>query len=136
VLERLGRKQPPLLEGEAAGGHRVEHLGVAVRTGHDRHRGVVLGGGPDHRGAADVDLLDALVRRRTGEHGLAERVEVGDHQVEGFDAELVELPHVRVESAVGQDAGLHLGVEGLDPSVEALREPGQLLDLGDRQGPW
>ena len=61
-----------------------------------------------------------------------ERVEVDDHQVERLDAELVELLRVRVEPAVGEDPGVHLRVQGLDPAVEALGEAGELLDLGDR----
>ena len=78
-------------EREAAGGDGREHVGVAVRRGDDRDRGVVLGRGADHRRAADVDLLDALVGARAGRHGLRERVEVGDHQVERLDAEVGEL---------------------------------------------
>ena len=34
---------------------------------------------------------------------------------------------------VGEDAGVHLRVQRLDPAVEALREPGQVLHLGDRE---
>ena len=64
--------------------------------------------------------------------GLAERVEVGDHEVERLDAQLVELLDVGLQAAVGEDAGVHLRVQRLDPAVEALREAGQLLDLGDR----
>ena len=56
--------------------------------------GVVLGGGADHRRAADVDLLDALVRARARGDGVAERVEVDDDEVERLDAELGELLHV------------------------------------------
>ena len=133
VHERLGRQPPALLEGEAARGDGREHVGVAVRRGDDRDRGVVLGGGADHRGPADVDLLDALVRARARGHGLPERVEVGDDQVERLHAELGELADVRLETAVGQDPRVHLRVQRLDPAVEALGEAGELLDPGDRE---
>ena len=63
VHERLRGQPLAPLEGEATVAERGEHVGVPVRRGHDRDRGVVLGGGPHHRGAADVDLLDALVGR-------------------------------------------------------------------------
>ena len=65
--------------------------------------------------------------------GLAERVEVRDHEVERLDAQLLELLDVGLEPAVGEDAGVHLRVQGLHPAVEALGEAGQLLDLGDRE---
>ena len=119
-------------EGEAAGGDRGEHVGVAVRRGDDRDRGVVLGGRAHHRRAADVDLLDALVGRGAGGDGLGERVEVGDDQVERLDAELDELLDVGGQPAVGEDARVHARVQRLDPAVEALGEAGELLDLGDR----
>ena len=38
-----------------------------------------------------------------------------------------------LEAAVGQDAGVHARVQRLDPAVEALREAGEVLDLGDRK---
>ena len=66
---------------------------------------------------------------RTGCGRLGERVEVGHHEVERLDAELRELRAVRLEPQVGQDAGVHPRVQRLDPSVEALGEPGQVLDL-------
>src|SRR5688572_31895788 len=52
------------------------------------------------RSAADVDLLDALVRRGAGQHGLPERVEVGDQQVERLDAEVGQLRDVVRQPAV------------------------------------
>ena len=39
---------------------------------------------------------------------------------------------VRVQPQVGEQAGVHLGVQRLDPAVQRLREPGQLLDPGHR----
>ena len=59
-----------LVEREAAGGDRGQHVGVAVRRGDDRDRRVVLGRRAHHRRAADVDLLDALVGRRARGDGL------------------------------------------------------------------
>ena len=80
-------------------------------------------------GPADVDLLDALVRARTGGHRLGERVEVDDHELERLDAELGELLRVLGTAEVGEDPGVHPRVQGLDPAVEALGEPGEVLDL-------
>ena len=98
----------------------------------DRDGRVVLGRGAHHRRPADVDLLDALVGRRAGGHRLLERVEVDHDELERRDAELLELAHVVGQAQVGQDAGVHLRVQRLDPAVQALREAGQLVDRRDR----
>src|SRR6185312_6226030 len=65
--------------------------------------------------------------------GLHERVEVGHDEVERLDAELGQLLHVGVQASVGEDAGVHLRVQRLDPAVEALGEAGEVLDPGDGQ---
>jgi hypothetical protein len=127
------RGQPPALgQGEPAGRHRGQQLGVAARVDDDGHARVVLRRRAHHRRATDVDLLHARVRRGPRHHGLQERVEVHHHQVERFDPELGQLPGVGRQPAVGEDAGMHPRVQGLHPTVEALREAGELLDLGDR----
>ncbi len=61
-----------------------------------------------------------------------ERVEVGDDQVERLHLEVGELLDVALEAPVGEDPGVHLRVQGLDPAVEALGEAGEVLDLRDR----
>ena len=68
---------------------------------------------------------------RAGRDGVGEGVEVDDDEVERRDAELVELPHVVGQPAVGEDAGVHLRVQRLDPAVEALGEAGEGVDRGD-----
>ncbi|BCK69111.1 hypothetical protein Srufu_030640 [Streptomyces libani subsp. rufus] len=132
VLEGLRRQPLALVQREAAVGDGLEDLAVVGGVDDDGHRRVVLGGGADHRGAADVDLLHTLVGGGAGGHGLPERVEVDDDQVERLDAEPGQLLAVVLQAEVGQDAGVHLRVQGLDPAVEALGEARQLLDLGDR----
>ena len=130
--ERLARQPLAGRQVEAAVLGGLEHLAVAAGVDDDRDRGVVLGGGADHRGAADVDLLHALVGGGAGGDRLLERVEVDDDQLERLDAQLGELLAVRVQPLVGEDAGVHARVQGLDPAVQALREAGQLLDRRDR----
>lgn len=119
-------------EVEAAAPDGGEDVAVARRAGDDGDGRMVLGGRTDHRRPADVDLLHALVGRRARGDGLAERVEVDDDEVERLDAQLFQLPPVVGETEIGEDAGVDLGVQGLDPAVEALGEAGQLLDLDDR----
>ena len=60
--------------------------------------------------------------------GLGERVQVDDDEVERCDAELTQLRQVVVLARVGEDARVHLGVQRLDATLEALGETGQLLD--------
>jgi hypothetical protein len=93
---------------------------------------MVLGRRPHHRRATDVDLLDALLRPGTGRHGLGERVQVADQQVERRHLELVQLRQVLGLAGVGEQAGMDPGVQRLDPPVQALRERGDLLDPGHR----
>ena len=57
-----------------------------------------------------------------------ERVEVGHEQVERGDAQLVELRAVLGAAGVGEQPGVHVRVQRLDPAVEALGEAGELLD--------
>jgi hypothetical protein len=66
-----------------------------------------------------------------GGDGLGERVQVAHHQIERLDAELGELFDVGRLAPVGQDARVHARVQGLDPAVEALGEPGEVGHLGD-----
>jgi hypothetical protein len=93
---------------------------------------VVLGRGPHHRRAADVDLLDALVGARPRGHRLGERVEVDDHQVERRDVEFLELAHVLGLAPVREDPRVHRRVQRLHPAVEGLGKAGDLLDGRDR----
>ena len=73
----------------------------------------------------------SLRRGAGGDRGL-ERVQVRHQQLERLDAELGQLSLVGGVGGVGQQARVHPRVQRLDPSVQALGEPGQLLHLGDR----
>jgi len=64
--------------------------------------------------------------------GVGERVEVGHDQVERLDAQVTQLSHVVGVAGVSQDPGVDGGMQGLDPAVKALGEPGEVLDLGHR----
>ena len=128
--ERLGGQPGALLEGEAAGLDGGQHIGVARRRHHHGNARVVLGSRPDHGRAADVDLLDALVDAGPRHHRLRERIQVHHDQVEGLDAECRQLIGVLGLAKVGQDPRVHSRVQRLHPSVEGLREPRQVLDLG------
>src|SRR5829696_2786091 len=132
--ECLGGEVAAFGGGGAAGGEGGLDLGVVGRVADDGDPGVVLGGGPHHGGAADVDALDGQGGGDVGGgDGLLERVEVNHDQVEGGDAGMLQLGPVAGLGTVGQEAGVDPGVEGLDSAVEELGEAGQLLDPGDGQ---
>ena len=131
--EGVGRQALALREGEATAAHGLEHLPVGGRVGDDRDGRVVLGRGADHGRPTDVDLLDAVLHTGAGGDRVGEGVEVDDDEVEGGDLQLLELAHVVGQAGVGEDAGVDARVQGLDPSVEALGEAGQVLDLGHGQ---
>ena len=131
VDEGVTRQRGALLQCEAAAAHGVEHVGVRRRVGDDGHRRVILRGRAHHRRAADVDLLDALVDARARGDRLTERVEVHDDEVELLDTEVLELLHVIALARVGEDTGVHLRVQRLDATLEALGEARELLDRRD-----
>src|SRR5699024_7251090 len=83
VGEGLRREALTLPEGEPATPDRLEHLPVAARVGDDRDGGMVLRGGTDHGGPADVDLLDAVLHARARGDGVREGIEVDHDEVEG-----------------------------------------------------
>jgi hypothetical protein len=71
---------------------------------------VVLGGRPDHRRPADVDLLDQVVEGDAGPFGRrGERIEVDDDQLERVDGGRGELLAVGHDAAIGQDPGVDRG---------------------------
>ncbi len=106
----------------AGGAQLLEHGGVVGRRRDDADVLVVLGRRPHHGRAADVDELDGGVG--------GERVEVRHHQVDGIDAVGRQVVEVLGLGAVGEDAAVDLGVEGLDPPAEHLGRAGHLRHLG------
>ena len=134
VLERLPGEPAASAGGEAVLGEGLQGRAVIGRVDEDHDIGVVLGGGAEHGGAADVDVLDAL-----GEGGAAlpgddgaEGVEVAGDEVDRPEAVLGEGPVVFGQVAAGEDARVDGGVEGLHAAVEHLGEARDLLDAGNR----
>ena len=95
---------------------------------------MVLGGRPDQRRAADVDLLDQRVERDPGSLGRRlERVEVDHDELERGDARRDQLLAMVRAAAVRQDPRVDPRVERLDPAVEHLGDAGDGRDVGDRE---
>ena len=68
------------------GGELVEHRLIVRRFDDDGDVVMVLRRGADHRGAADVDILDAVLETSAFVDGRLERIEVDDEQIDRRDA--------------------------------------------------
>ena len=120
---KLRGSGPPLLEG----GYEP---GIVRGLGDYRHVPVILGGGSNHGGAADVDHFDDLFPggSRASRGGL-EGVEVDDQQLDGLDPQIPQCRQVLRPVPAGQQRRVNLRVQGLDSSVEHLREARVLGNL-------
>ena len=106
---------------------RLEHARIVLRFDDDEHVAEVFGGGADHAGSTDVDLLHEVDEGQRGTAGrLGKGVEVHDHQVDAHDAVGGHGRPIVRPVAARQDPAVHLGVKGLDPAVHHLGEPGHL----------
>ena len=103
----------------------VEDRAVLGFRGDDGHARVVLRGGTDHRRSPDVDLLDRLgLRHARPRHGLLERIEGDDDQIDRRDPVLRERGEMLGDVSAGENPAVDLRVQGLDPPVEHLGESG------------
>ena len=79
----------------------TEHQRVVSRIDNNSDALMILSGGPQHCGAADIDVLDRVVERAFGtRHRLLERVEVDDEDFDRVDRVLGQRAHVRDIRAV------------------------------------
>ena len=107
-----------------------EHALVVGRVDDDRRERAVLRGRADHRGAADVDVLDDLgVARVAARDGLLERVEVHADEVDLLDLVLGRRGQVALVVAQREQPGVEPRVERLQAPVHHLREAREVLDL-------
>ena len=118
----------------AVGFELLEDRFILARVGGERDEGVVFRGGADHRGTADVDLLDRLFDRHVGAgDGLLEGVEVHDDQLEAEDAVVGERLHVAGIVVAAEDTAVDLRMEGFDAAIHHLGEAGVVGDVADRE---
>ena len=125
----LGGEGAALLQGSLAPGHS----GVIRGVGDDSDMGVVLGSGAHHAGAADVDILDDLVAGATLGDRLHEGVEVHHHQIDRADVMLGHGGQMLGIIAHGQQAAVHLGMQGFHPAVHHLGKAGEIGNVAHRK---
>ncbi len=128
--ERLCSKSLSLFSRETASPDGVRRHPVVGAVHHDRDVLMVLCRRPHHRGTADIDVLDRLIKRESPAAHRLEGVEVHHHKVDGFDAVL--LHNGVVDTPAPEDAPVDLRVEGLYPPVHHLRRTGVGGDFGKR----
>jgi hypothetical protein len=104
----------------------IQDFAQRVARGADGDIGVVLGGGADHRRAADVDVLHARLEARAGGRGLLERVEVDPQKVDALDRVLAHGAGVIARVPHAQKAAVDLRMQRLDSAVHHLRKAGDL----------
>ena len=93
---------------------------------------VVLGGGADQGGTADVDVLEAGGEIGTLGHRRLEGIEVDGEQVDGRDPVLVHGRLVRGIAPDGEETAVDGRMEGLDAAVHDFRKAGVARHLGHR----
>ena len=102
---------------------------IVAGIDHDRHVGVVLGGGADHGGAADVDVLDAGLEVGALRDRRLERIEVDDQEIDRPDAVCAHRRGVVLVVADREQAAMHLGMQRLHAAVHHLGKAGELGDV-------
>ena len=127
----LGRElQARGLLGVAAGADFVENLRIVRRVADHRHVGPVLGRRTQHRGTADIDILDGVLHLHVGlRDRLPERIEVHADHVDKLDLVLLQRFQVFGIVAAGQQAAVHVGVQGLDAAVADFGKSRHVADV-------
>ncbi len=99
----------------------------------DRDIVVIFCGGPDHRRAADIDILDALGKIGAACDGGFEWIEI-DHQY--IDAANGMRPH-RLDVfrivANAEQAAMHRRMQRLDPAIHHFWKSGEVANVHDRK---
>ena len=123
VRKGLGGKPPPDFDGQLVGLQQADNRFVIVGVDHDSNTIMVLGCGPNHRGAADVDVLDSITERRVVPRDrFLEGIEVNGEEVDGFDTVFVHDRLVGTTSA--KQSTVYDRVQGLDAAIHDFGKTG------------
>src|SRR5436189_937967 len=87
----------------------------------------------DHRGAANIDILDDLGPLRAPHHRLKERVEIDHDEIDRADAVRGHRRCMLGIVADGEQAAMDHRVERLDPSVHHLWKAGEIGNVANHQ---
>ena len=106
---------------------------VVLRLDHDHDIAVILGGGADHRRAADVDILDRGVVIGPLRDRVLERIEIDHQEIDRSDAVRLERRLMLAVVANRQQSAMHVGVQRLDAAVHHLRKAGEVGHVEHRE---
>ena len=116
---------------DPAGGQGGQEGVVLAWAGEHRHIGVVFRRGTHHGWAADVDVFDRRGPAHSGiGHRFTEGIEVDHHHIDRIDCLGGQVGLVGGVVALGQDAAMDAGVQGLDPAAEDFGSAGVLSHPG------
>ncbi len=119
-------------ESAPMGGELFGEGGVVGRRGDDGDVFEILGGGANHRGTANVDVLDDF---REGDArfsgGFLEGVEIDHDHIDGLDAMSSGLIAMAGVFAAEENAAVNFGMQRLNAAVEHLRKAGERGDVAD-----
>src|SRR4029077_1627994 len=87
---------------------------------------IILGSAAQHRGTADVDLLDRFREfyARLRDRGF-KRIEIDHEQVDHLDSVLARRSFVFLVAAQVEQRSVHFWMQCLDPSIEHFGKPGE-----------
>ena len=129
MLEDFRRERPSQIQIVPLFLQCVQHNLIVGRIDHHGHRGEVLGRGTNHRWAANIDLLDHRIGRDPRcSGGVAERVEIDAHEVDGDDAVFGDRGHMLRQITARQETSVHGRVQRFHAAVEHL---GKVCDGAD-----
>jgi hypothetical protein len=130
----LGQTEPEFERRPARLIELFDQIRIALRINDDQNVPKVFRRRPHHARAADVDLLDELVKPHTRlRGGFGERIEIHDHHVDWLDPMASDRLQILRMVTAGEDAAVDVGVEGLHAAVHHFGESGDLRHVGDRQ---
>ena len=87
------------------------------------HRLMILRRRTDHRRTADVDVFNGVLKRAVGlGDRLFERIKIHADDVDRVNGMSLKRSHVFRDGTTGENAGMNLGIERLNATVQHLRE--------------
>ncbi len=110
----------------AVPGKFIKQDRVIGRLDNDGDITVVFRGGADHRRAADIDILDAIVEAGAARHGFLKRIKIDDQKIDRPNAMRAHRFGMRGVAADGEQTAMHGRMQRLDAAVHHFRKAGQI----------
>ena len=106
--------------------HRFEYCVVIGGIHDDRDRFVILRRAPDHRRAADIDVLNCFRQSyvRLRDRGF-ERIKIDDHQVDRIKAAFTRFCFVFRIAALVKKPAVHAGMQSFYTAIEHFGKCGE-----------